>query len=829
MSPSPNIPTTPNPNSGTTAPAGSGGSAGGGGGGGGGPTYLRSEVPFGTPTLVGSFNPYGSANSSKWTVSQDYIVDGVTGNGGQDLVVASRQTQPSTIADWHNTYIQLFDWQGGKLVNDTAKWFPGGINSILGTDPTVQFADFFHSGKKDMFVSPSTDMRYYGPAYLFTNNGSSFTRTTIPLNNVWGHGATIADLTNSGYQDVLISDYGANTTLLMNNKVNGFTPYTAVFDGGGQKALRWGGSSLTAADYLGNGSTQIIYTDNGCEVAGCTYPTGRTNGIHMYSWSVDPGSNQLTFGFVSNLPAATYDHAHLSINYDFDASGKKSIIVFSTPSDYTLKQSAIQFFKNDGAGNFADVTSSMLIGYNYNTNPTYHPLFVDLGNGQQSMIVSGSDWNGNTSSQILIKNSATGPYTAAFQNLLTDFANEAHQINGSTAQGNQVNVVKDASGNLYLVSTLTKIGNTTNTNSVYISPLGAQVSVATAQGAFNQLKATWPYMTNIQANLVLAQTSASYMTDAGPAQLINTNALVNPYGSLGVVTNRGTTLGLNGYLSGVKLENGSAIAMDSFGRSFPINLSPTNYQGPNGFGSNSEHIDQFNLSSHSEYLINGSVNTIPSPVGDLRVGFEDRNRFNTISGDPNLGATTAYNVPKQYSIGVPEYYRNGNFSVGVQYTSLNQSPWMNFSGAWGSVQNSGNLEHVFTYRQGGFSSQGALTRTTTAITPGMITQVTPIIGAWAETGYRHADFGSLGDMGVYLGVKPVVLSGSLTANVPTGTDSAGNSMYTQMKMGVANTVLPYLRTLYANNIDRQTIYRLSGMVSPNGLFRVMSELRYSFD
>jgi len=279
----------------------------------------------------------------------------------------------------------------------------------------------------------------------------------------------------------------------------------------------------------------------------------------------------------------------------------------------------------------------------------------------------------------------------------------------------------------------------------------------------------------------------------------------------------------------VKLENGSAIAMDGFGRSFPINLSPTNYQGPNSFGSNSEHIDQFNLSSHAEYLINGSVNAIPSPVGDLRVGFEDRNRFNTVSGDPSIGATTVYNVPKQYSIGKPEYYRNGNLSAGIQYTSLNQSPWLNFSGAWGSVQNSGTLEHIFSYQNNGFSSRAALSRTTTTISPGMITQVTPIIGAWSEGGYRYADYGALGDMGIYVGVKPIVLSGSVTANIPTSTDTAGNSVYSQTRMGVANTVTPYIRALYTNNIDKQTMYRLSGMVSPNGLFRVMSELRYNFD
>ena len=224
---------------------------GGGGGGGGGNPYINSDssgysssqlsnygfsagtrpqVPFSTPTLVSTFNPYAGSTSNA-NISQQYVVPNLTGDGGQDMIIAGRQTQPATAATWTNSAIQLFDWQGGSFVNDTAKWFPGNINSILGTDPTVQFADFFHSGHTDMLVAPSTDMSYYGPngsqVLLFTNKGNQFGLTTIQLpTNIWAHGVTIADLTNSGYQDVIIPDYGTATTLLMNNHVNGFTAYT---------------------------------------------------------------------------------------------------------------------------------------------------------------------------------------------------------------------------------------------------------------------------------------------------------------------------------------------------------------------------------------------------------------------------------------------------------------------------------------------------------------------------------------------------------------------------------------------------------------------------
>jgi hypothetical protein len=102
-------------------------------------------------------------------------------------------------------------------------------------------------------------MNYYGPtgssqAWLFTNTGSQFTRSTIELGaQVWGHGTTIADLTKTGWMDAIITDYGPNTTFLMNNRVNGFTVYQAK----GNNDLFWGTSSIAAADFLNNGKIEV--------------------------------------------------------------------------------------------------------------------------------------------------------------------------------------------------------------------------------------------------------------------------------------------------------------------------------------------------------------------------------------------------------------------------------------------------------------------------------------------------------------------------------------------------------------------------------------------
>ena len=806
----------------------------------------RSTVPYSTPTLVSTSNPF-AGNSTSINANTMYVVNNLTGDGADDMLVAGRLTQPATAATWVNTAIQLFNWENGNFVNNTAKWFPGGINSILGTDVgTVQFADFFHTGRTDIFVPPSTDMNYYGPsgisqAWLYTNNGSRFNLTTINLGaQVWGHGSAIADLTGSGYMDAIISDYGPNTTFLMNNHTNGFTVYQAQ----GQNDLYYGASSIAAANFKNNGQTELVATDvRACANNSANFGCGAST-TKMFTWSIDTTTNKLSINWSADLPTpilGNSSHNYLIINYDFLNNNNQDLIVFSQPTLSTNKQSAIQFLQNDGNGNFTDVTSTMLVGYNTNTYGATRPQFIDLGNGQQSMIVSGNDYSGqNSSTQILIKQSAAGPYVAAFQNIITDFASQANLIAGSTNNGNQVALVKDKNSNLYLVTNLQYQTDATSPTKMatYLSLIGSSVSTTTAQAAFNQVKAAWPWMNPAQVNQVLASTSSSYMTDAGTGLVLNPDNLMNPVGGMSVATRSGA-MALSGGIAGVSLGSMNQLqAFDSLGRNYTVNFANSNYTGPNSFNTNTEHIDQYNMTSHTEYLLNGPTNTVYSPIGAMRLGYENRNPFNTMGapvaprefGDQsgNQGLYLGMTQPKQWSFGLPEIYRNGNFSTGLQYTSLNTNPWVNFTGAFGSVSNSGTLEQVVTYARDGFSVQGAIMRTTTNFRSGMVTDVTPITAAWAETGYRYRE-DQFGDLGVYAGVKPVVLNGSVTAILPTGVDNAGNTVYTTNKMGIVSNTTPYLRVLYTGVINRNSGYRLSGMTTQDGFYRAMAEYRYTFN
>jgi hypothetical protein len=805
----------------------------------------RATVPFATPTHVSTFNPY-TTDSTKTAVSQQYIVNNLVGDGADSMIVTGRMSQPATSSEWVNSSIQLFTWKNGSFVNDTASWFAAGTNSILGTDPNVQFADFFKSGKTDMLVSASTDMNYYGPtgssqAWLYRNTGSQFDRSTIELGaQVWGHGTTIADLTRSGWQDAIITDYGPNTTFLMNNRINGFTVYQAQ----GNNDLFWGASSIAAADFLNNGSTQLVATDSRACVGATQWNGCGASTTKMYTWAIDPTTNKLSINWAKDLPApilGNSSHNYLVINYDFNASGNQSLILFSSPgTSGGVKQSAIQFLQNDGAGNFTDVTTTMLQGYNTNTHGTYRPQFVDLGNGFKSMIVSGTDWSGtNSSTQFLIKQSATGPYVAAFQNIITDFASQANLIAGSTNHGNQVAIVKDANKNLYLVTTVQyqSDANSPRRMATYLSLVGANVTTTTAQSAFNAVKATWPWMSSAQVNQVLASTSSNYLTDAGNGLVLNPDKLLSPVGSLSVATRSGITA-LTGGISGVDMSSLNQMqAFDSLGRNYSLNFGNNNSVGPNSFTFNTQHTDQHNLSSHTEYMLNGNTNTVYNQQGmAMRLGAETRNQSNTI-GVPLLpkefgdqsgnGMYLGPAAPTQWSIGLPEFYKRGNFSTGFQYTSLNTNPWLNFTGSFGSVGGSSTLEQVMTYRKNGFSAQGALMMTTTNFKPGIITDVSPIVAGWAETGYRYNKLG-FGDLGIYAGVKPVVLSGDVTANMPTGVDNSGNAIYTSTKMNVVGQTTTYIRALYTGVVDRHNAYRLSGIVTETGQYRAMAEYRYTF-
>jgi hypothetical protein len=770
------------------------GGGGGGGGGGYGGGYLRSEVPYHTPVRVATaIDPLTKVDGAAPVF--DIFDANITGSGN-DIILAGRQTQYATPETWSNSKLTLLAWESGTLVDRTAQWFPGGINEILGTEPSVKFADLFNTGRQDMLVAPSTDMQHYGPGYVFSNQGTHFNRISIPLTNVWAHDSAIADMDGDGFKDLLFVDYGPNTTLAINNRVNNFTPY--IDSRGNAGDLRWGGSSIVADDFLQNGQKQIIVTDNACNTANAACSDTRTT--KMYSYTIVGG--QLNYQYIADLPAPLLDHNVRVVSHDFNEDGRPDAIVFSRLGFHT-KQSAIQFLKNNGSAVFQDVTTDTLVGYDTNTYSTYNPRFLDVnGDGRTDIMVSATDFSGNhNSTQVLLK-SSEGKYVAAHQKIFTDFLKQAASMtaglgSGANEANSTVNIFQAPDGKLYLVTMIVYETGNDKKMAVYMSQMGTQTTL-TAQAAVDLIKQKWPYMSTAAANAVLAQTAATYWNGS----VIDLEAALRPIGALSI----GAKM-LSGHVSGIDIGSGQMIAMDALQRPFMINARPMNVTGLDAFQRNNFMGADHDLATPAEFLTGSRANI----VNGLRIAGDQS------SSDPGGG---------QYSIGIPAVWKKDSWAFGSQYTRLNFNPWVSFSGVWGTVRSSSVFDNVVSYRQGGFVAKASLMYVTTDINPGLITRISPTIGTWAEAGYRWGD--KKNDMGIYFGQAPRVLSGQVEANVPTSFDSSGQLVYTKQNLDILRTPTYYVRGVYSKQIDKRTQFRFNAATSTIGQYRIMNELLWSF-
>ena len=798
---------------------------GGGGGGGGGSSvtvkndpyistpnlYVRTEVPYATPVLQAVVDPLVNVvdNGYKWAVADTFAAD-IVGTGGQDLIIAGRMTQPTPVSDWGNFRLSMLTWQNNKLVDRTAQWFPNDTNIILGSEPSVKFADFFKTGRNDLFLNAGTDMQHYGPTYFYRNTGTSFERQILTTANIWSHDSAIGDLDGDGYTDIAIIDYGPNATLAFNNRISGFNVYTQNLD----KIQLYTGSGVAIGDFMGTGKGQLIVSDAATGIAG-------TNPTKLYSWAID-SDNKLNFTEVSTLPTPRFElpkwaghglapgsHNVRAVTYDFNEDKIPDVLIFSRPGLGTVyyKYSEIQFLKNDGKGTFSDVTDTVLVGYDTNTYVSYNPKFLDLnGDGREDILVGGSDWSGvNNSTQFLLK-SSDGKYVAAHQNIITDFATQVNTIQGAENVGNTVNLLKAPDGKLYLVSAVSFINQTNDRQlAVYMSELGSQ-SATTAQTAINLILQKWPYMTVPQANAVLAQTSANYLG----GKVIDYDALWTPLGTLNLTT-AGGIKPISGYISGVNFGSVDSVVTDDLKRSFTVNLGSMHVDRPSAFSQSVGFADQDTLTSQAEYLVNGPVVNF----GGIRVG-------------SNYSSQPSDTRQLQYTLGIPNYYQKGNFSLGVQYTHLNSNPWINFTGAWGEITGSSILDNVLTYRKNGLSAQASLMYVATSIDPGLINKVSPMLAAWTEIGYNTDPKSPLGTIGLYAGIKPVTLSGYVSAKIPTSIDMSGNIVYTNKKLTVQDQAIGYARITYTNRLSRHSQFRFSAMGTATGEHRMINELKLQF-
>ena len=739
--------------------------------------------------------------------------------GSRDQIVVGRQS----VGDTSGTQISILSWDRGTLVNATSQWMPGGINRIVGTEPSVQFADFFNTGRTDMFVAAGWDAPGPGNSHLFRNVGGRFERITIE-SKAWGHGSDVYDLNGDGFKDIIIADYGPNTTFAINNRVNGFTSLVQRNPNGGIYTA----SSIAAGDFLGNGSVTLVATDMG--------PNWGRNTLHSFAMigagvdtplvSVLPAPRfQLpkwaAAGFGESLPGGRrVSHDVRAVNFDFNSDGKPDVIIMSRPwktNGQWPQFSEIQFLKNNGGGNFIDVTDSTVVGYNTSMPVSYNPRFVDLnGDGLLDILLPQQTFGSSNGTQLLLRTPG-GQYVAAFTQIFNEFgAAAAAAGKGSTgANGNVITIVNAPNGKTYLISF--------NLQGVaYLSEVGSTGTIS-ASGIESLIKGKWPWLSQQQVATAIQSTSTTY----NGFTVLDSDAALRPVGELGIPFAGRSVRLLNGSISGIKTGDLTVIGLDSIGRTFQVDLQPMTQRGLNGFERSPRQLDQHYLTSHAEYLVNGPINT----ASNVRVGV-DALAGQSFSRDSSAGN---YFMPmqqsvKQFTAGIPSLYQTGYWNFGTQFTTLNNNPFLNMSGTFGFVNSSNIIDNVISFRHpSGFSATASLMHVSTDFKPGLVTNVSDMMATWAEVGYRSLNWVNRSDIGFYAGIMPYLLSGSVTANMPTSVDNQGTIAYAKRNMAVQNTATPYARVMYSTPLTTNTTYRASGMYMANGQYRLMHELRFLFN
>ena len=757
---------------GATALSACGGGGGGGGGGGYTPNPPGPVLYYTAPVQQVTVDPMAGGNDNAWFVGDTFVED-IDGDGyADDFIVAGRKTQPATAGTWSNTKLSMLSFENGALVDKTSQWFSGTDNEIMGTEPNVHFADFFKTGRKDMFVSHSTDMRHFdNTATFYTNNGSNFTKVSIPTADVWSHGSDVGDLNNDGYLDIVMADLKSyNTTIALNNQVNGFTAYVDPLGNAGDN--RYGGSAVAIGNFMNNGgNNEIILTDAQCAVISGTCSDSNTTKM----FSVDFTGGVLTYTHEGDLPAfgtSGIDHSVEIANHDFNEDGYADVIVFSKKvNNGDDKLSEIQFMQNNGSGVFTDTTSTTLVGYQSNTSSTYKPRFFDInGDGKIDILVSGGDSNTmnnpHNSHQFLLKTS-DNKYVAAYQNILTGFmtdvralavSNGMQDINGST-----VNIFQADDGNKYLVTWANSAGGGASNDTKLTFFMSRLDGTAIAAGtAINMIQNAWSYLSDAQAAQALSDTGQSF---AG-GTIIDINKAFQPIGTLSM-----GGLALNGHITGFDIGNVTGQALDGIGRNYKVNLAPTNVE------------------SNGATMYN-TVDTL-NTVKDGKITFG------------------ADNETQQFTFG-HSMYQDDTTTYSVHMTKLNSNPWIGFSGVWGEVENSNIIDNVVTYKQGGFTAKASMMHVKTNFKKGLITDVSNQFGAWGEVSYAK------GGLELGAGVHPVMLNGDVKANIPTSVDMRGNLQYTEHKFKLPTHVNGYLKANYNFNLDTNTKIRVSSAVSQSG-------------
>lgn len=751
----------------------------------------RPTVPYYTPVKVGtavmSTNRV-APNSVAGAFSKD-----LTGSGEENLIVAGRNLDAARSP----SKITVYGWSNGTLVDQTSQWFSGNDNVISGTEPDIEFGDFNGDGKVDLYVAPSTDSNVTRGAagVVLINNGTSFTRSELNVGNAWAHDSVVYDFNRDGKSDIFNIDFGNDASLSISNGDGTFTTYMSS---GGDFFTA---ASVAAADFLGNGTTSIIVTD--------AQTTTIQDQTRLLTYSTSSGSLTLTTAKVLPIPRfdlpayAQYDqynttnqpksHTIRSYAFDFDHSGIPSAVLITAPnwtvSNYIPEKSEIQFLKNDGAGNFTDVTDSVLVGYNKMLQPDYNPQFLDInGDGLTDIFLGGETWDSNITNTAVLVHTAEHKYVYSYAEIFTAFQNQVldmeRLVSGNwLAGGGQTSIILGPNNTFYMVSMLSVTNPTTGAQekAIYLSKMGQQTFSARATAA--AIKQAWPYLSDSSVNQILASTSDIVFS----LREINLEKIFNPIGSLRLP---GTSQVFSGSIAGINMSGINPVTVDDYNRGFNLSVPTTTVQ--NTWLNSQNGLEQETRASYSFNL---------TEINGVKLGLNND--------------LQSFTFGKGFKL-------NNHTQLNLQTTNLPFNPFFNMSGSWGTIKSSTTTEASVIAKKDGWVGKAGVMLTRSDITPGLVTKVGTITSAWAEGGY---DFG---DTKLFAGLFPKVIGGSVSLNMPTSIDTYGKVSYNNVVAKVTNPTTGYLRLSQSKYITKQSKFTFNAMVTSTGQTKAYGEYKVQF-
>ncbi|GHA45737.1 hypothetical protein GCM10007103_28560 [Salinimicrobium marinum] len=303
----------------------------------------------------------------------------IDGDNDQDVLITGHD----------NSYNRI-----GKLYKNDGF---GNYSIVTGTsfaeveNGSIAFADVDGDGDQDVLIT-GMDNSNNRIANLYKNDGSGHYSEVMgtPFTGVQNSSMAFADVDGDGDQDVLITGAVSNLTssvsskLYKNDGLGNFsevtgTPFEGVQDG-----------SMAFADVDGDGDQDVLITGRSTPYSNVITKLYKNNGVGNYTE-------------VTGAPFTGMYNGSVALA-DIDGDNDQDVLI--TGYNNTSYRPIAKLYKNDGAGNYSEVTGMPFTGVQ---NSSLGFADVD-GDGFQDVMITGSNDSYNPITK-LYKNDGTGNYT----------------------------------------------------------------------------------------------------------------------------------------------------------------------------------------------------------------------------------------------------------------------------------------------------------------------------------------------------------------------------------------------------------------------------------